>query len=284
MSIRKALIICGATASGKSARAIEVAQTQNGVIINCDSMQVYRELEIITARPSEQDYEKAEHLLYGFMPANQACSAAKWLKYAVPEIDAAFDRGKLPIITGGTGLYIKALTDGLSPIPEIPEEYRLKATALWQDLAGEALQEIDPIMAEKLKPTDKQRITRALEVKLATGESLDFWQKQPRIKPYNDVEFTIEFINIDRGELYDRCNKRFLAMLAAGAIEEVQNLYNLGLAPNLPIMSAVGVRELFAYIAGELSLEHAIEKASQATRNYAKRQITWFRNSLSNTA
>ncbi|MEI6730632.1 MAG: isopentenyl transferase family protein, partial [Pseudomonadota bacterium] len=144
MTDKKILIICGATASGKSARAIEVAQAQNGVIINCDSMQVYRELEIITARPSKQDYAQAEHRLYGFMPANQACSAAKWLKYATQEIDAAFARGKLPIITGGTGLYIKALTDGLSPIPEIPEEYRIKATALWQDLAGEALQAIDP--------------------------------------------------------------------------------------------------------------------------------------------
>jgi len=271
-------IICGPTASGKSARAIDIAQAESGVIINADAMQVYRELRVLTARPSAEEESKAPHLLYGIMPASEPCSAAKWLAQVKVAIDDTLASGKLPIVTGGTGLYLKALKEGLSPIPDIAPAIRTQATELWNTQHSEALRTHDPLIYERLKPGDMQRHIRALEVMLATGKSLAHWQAEPRIKLYPDVTFDSEYIDIPRAELYQRCDARFLIILEAGALEEVQALYALKLSPDLPAMRAVGVPELIAHIEGKWDLDEAKKHAQQATRNYAKRQVTWFKN------
>jgi len=274
------LIVCGPTASGKSARAIDIAELEGGVIINADAMQVYRELRVLTARPSVKDEQQVPHALYGVLDAADSCSAAKWLALARIAIDKALTAGKLPIVTGGTGLYIKALMQGLSTIPDIAPQIRAQATALWQERADKALAEYDPLMGAQLKPGDSQRHTRALEVMLATGKSLAHWKQLPRQKAYPDADFTIEYCDVAREELYRRCNARFLAMLEAGAVEEVRALHALGLSSTLPAMRAVGVGELIAHLNGKWTLDEATKHAQQATRNYAKRQVTWFTHQL----
>ena len=276
----KIKIICGATASGKSARAIHIAKAYDGVIINADAMQVYQELRSITARPSVQDELEVPHKLYGVISAKEACSVAKWLEMAKIAIDEALANGKLPIITGGTGLYIKALLEGLSPIPDIVLDVREQATKLWEEQGAQALQERDVIISERLKEGDKQRHIRALEVLLATGKSLSYWQEIPRDKPYPDANFDYEYIDVPRAELYARCDARFIKMLDEGGLEEVKTLHEMKISAQLPAMRAVGVPELITYIKGEYDLKTAIEKAQQATRNYAKRQITWFKHQV----
>jgi tRNA dimethylallyltransferase len=273
-------IICGPTASGKSARALAIAQATGGVIINADAMQVYRELRIITARPAPREEAAAPHLLYGVLSAREACSAARWLELAQVAIDSALAAGRLPVVTGGTGLYLKALMEGLSDIPRVSPETRAKAKALWESEGAAALRTRDPLMESRLKPGDKQRHIRALEVLLATGKSLSYWQFLKRKRPYGDVRFETEGIEVPREELYRRCDARFLAMIEAGAVEEARALMALGLSPDLPAMRAVGVPELTLHLQGQWSLDEAIIRAQQATRNYAKRQITWFRHQL----
>ena len=273
-------IICGATASGKSARAIDIAKTCGGVIINADAMQIYQELRIVTARPSVQDELEVPHKLYGVISAKEACSVAKWLEMAKIAIDETLANNKLPIVTGGTGLYIKALLEGLSPIPDIPPEVREEATKLWEEQGNQALQERDAIMSERLEEGDKQRQIRALEVLLATEKSLAYWQEIPRDKPYPNANFEYEYIDIPRSDLYERCNARFIKMLDEGGLEEVKKLHEMKISENMPAMRAVGVPEIIAYLNEEYNLETAIAKAQQATRNYAKRQITWFRHQL----
>jgi tRNA dimethylallyltransferase len=273
-------IVCGPTASGKSARALDIAQSQDGVIINADAMQVYRELRILTARPTPEDEAYAPHRLYGILPAHEACSAARWLELAKPVIDETLDAGKLPVVTGGTGLYIFTLMRGLSPIPDIPAQIRHQAMALWAEQKDGALQERDPVMHARLKPGDSQRHVRALEVWLASGKSLRHWQELPRQTPYPDAEFKVELIDLPREELYHRCEKRFEAMLEHGALEEATRLRDMHLAPHLPAMHALGVPELIGHLDGRWSLAEAIRRAQQATRNYAKRQVTWFRHQL----
>jgi tRNA dimethylallyltransferase len=202
------------------------------------------------------------------MPASEPCSAAKWLRLAQEAIANA--NGRLPVITGGTGLYIKALMEGLSPIPDAPPQARAEATALWQEQGATALKERDPAMSAQLKDGDTQRHIRALEVLIATGKSLSYWQGVPREKPYPDTQFEVEVIDVPREELYRRCDARF----------EVRTLHALALSPTLPAMNAVGVPELIGYLEGKWDLAEATQKAQQATRNYAKRQLTWFRNQL----
>ena len=243
-------------------------------------MQVYRELRILTARPGPEDESKAPHLLYGVLSASQACSAGIWLSLAKPTIDEALAQDKLPVVTGGTGLYIKALIDGLSPIPDISENARKQAAAVWEQQGEQALKTHDPAMAAKLKPGDTQRHVRALEVWLSTGKSLLYWQSLPREPVYPDARFEIEIVDLPREELYRRCDMRFTAMLEAGALEEVRDLLAFSLPPDRPAMRAVGVPELAAFLIGECSLDEASAKARQATRNYAKRQLTWFRHQL----
>jgi len=274
------VIICGPTASGKSARAIDIAQSGGGVIINADAMQVYRELSVLTARPTKAQERAVPHRLYGVMPAGEACSAAKWLHMARTVIDEVAGSGNLPVVTGGTGLYIKALMEGLSAIPDVPAKIQAQAALLWQEQGARALLERDAEMSARLKDGDKQRHIRALGVVLATGKSLAFWQSQPREKPYPDAAFEVEVMHVPRAELYRRCDARFHSMLEAGALEEVKALHALGLSPHLPAMNAVGVPELIGHLDGKWDLNEATKRACQATRNYAKRQMTWFRHQL----
>ena len=274
------LIVCGATASGKSAYALDIAQNSDGVIINADAMQVYQELRILTARPTPEQEAGAPHRLYGVISAREKCSVAKWLGMAKAAIDEAITNKKLPVITGGTGLYIKALMEGLSPIPDIPDSVRSQAEQLWKEQGAAALKDCDAIMTAQLKDADSQRHIRALEVIIATGKSLSYWQNVPRIKPYPDIKFDIKYIDVPRVELYRRCDARFLIMMEEGALEEAKKLHALKLSSDMPATRAVGVRELFLYLEGQYSLEAAVSKVQQSTRNYAKRQVTWFKHQI----
>ena len=278
------LIVAGPTASGKSSLALDIARAFNGVVINADSMQVYAGLRVLTARPSPGDENRAPHRLYGTVPASESCSAARWRDLALAEIEDAMARGMLPVVCGGTGLYLRALTQGLSPIPEIPPDTRRRlsarlsregAVALHGDLAAR-----DPAMAARLEPADGQRILRALEVLEATGRSLAAWQEEDTQGPPEGLRFATILLVPPRDALYAACDARLAAMLDQGALEEVVALTALGLDPGLPMMKALGLREFAAHLAGDSTLDEALDEARQATRRYAKRQMTWFRHQI----
>lgn len=282
--INNAIIIAGPTASGKSNLAIEIAKQINGTIINADSMQVYKELSVITARPSNEDKNLVPHTLYGVISGFEECDAAKWSAMAAEEMRQAWNKGRIPIITGGTGMYIKSLTDGMSSIPDIDETIRIKTRELANKIGATGLYDMlrkqDEETANKLKPNDIQRITRAWEVLQSTGRPMSYWRKQPNIPVIESNYFTIVFTP-DREVLYNRCNARFAKMLKQdGAIDEVKNLMSLDIPETNTIMKAIGVPEVIEYIKGNITIDEAIEKASQATRNYAKRQLTWLRNQV----
>ena len=255
-----------------------------GTVINADSMQVYRELRILTARPSLADERRAPHRLYGVLSAAEACSAARWRDLAVAEISDAGMQGRVPVLCGGTGLYLKALTEGLSPMPDVPAAVRRRVRDASDGLEASAvhrlLREKDPAMARRLSPTDRQRMLRALEVVEAMGRSLDSWQKEPPDAPPPGLRFHTILLDPPRGQLYPACEARFRAMADAGALDEVRALQALGLAPELPAMKALGVSHFLAHLDGRCDLETAIAGAQQATRNYAKRQKTWFRHQI----
>jgi tRNA dimethylallyltransferase len=280
----KAVLICGPTASGKSALALDLAREFGGTIVNADSMQVYAELCVITNRPAPQDEAAAPHRLYGIRPMAQPYSAALWLADVKAVLEESGHKGWLPIIVGGTGLYFKALTEGLSDIPEIPAEIRAHYRRAAQTRpAGELhaeLQRRDARTAARLRPTDPQRVVRALEVIEATGRSLADWQglKQPPLLPLSQTRPIV--LTMDRGELYRRCDARLDAMLARGAIDEARAIAALGFDPALPAMRAVGLPQLLAYVRGEASPDKAAAAAKQATRHYAKRQLTWIRRNF----
>lgn len=277
----QAILIAGPTASGKSAAALALAERLGGTVVNADSMQVYRELAVLTARPALADASRVPHRLYGVAPAAEAYSVGQWLEEAAQAIDEANAGGRVPILVGGTGLYYKALLEGLAPVPEIPPEirnaWRLEAERLGAEGLYAELAARDPAMAARLKPSDPQRIVRALEVIDATGISLAEWQggNAPPILDWNAARKLV--IAPEREPLYAAINARFDQMVGAGAIEEVRALMALGLDPGLPAMRAHGVRELAAYLRGEASLDEAIAKAKTETRRYAKRQMTWAR-------
>jgi len=290
-----AVIVTGPTASGKSGLASRLAEAFDGVIINADSMQVYRELAILTARPGMAAMRSISHRLYGVLPGGEPCSAGRWRVMALAEIAAAHADGKLPIVVGGTGLYLRALVEGLSPAPEVPEATRAEAKALHGDLGGEKFHALlatrDPAMAARLHPNDTQRLLRAWEVMAASGRSLAEWQTLGQAgdggagwakTPALDGFWLI--CKPPRRDLYAACDARFLTMIDDGALDEVRALGALDLDPGLPIMKALGVRELSAHLSGELSLEDAVTQAQQATRNYAKRQMTWMRTQLPSLA
>lgn len=295
----------GPTASGKSALAMNLAQRMDGVIINADAMQMYADLRILTARPSEEEEAQTPHRLYGVLAAHEDSSVAIWLQRVVPEIRTLWQQGKQPILVGGTGMYIKALMEGLAEIPLIPDEIRIHARALGK----EALAAHDPLMDARLKPGDTQRRLRALEVVLATGISLAEWQAKQTTPPLPEAQFACYKIDLPREEIYARIDTRLEAMVESGAIDEVRALKRtlskeqegrpVGRPSpepvssaeqkarrgdiqtgNLPLLKAHGVPEILAYLAGEMTLENAIVKAQQNTRNYAKRQMTWLRNQL----
>jgi tRNA dimethylallyltransferase len=285
MTTPRTVLIAGPTASGKSALALAVAERlPRAVIINADSMQVYRDLRVLTARPSPEDEARVRHVLFGTIDGADAYSVARYVVDAQAEIANAHARGEAAILVGGTGLYFKALLEGLSPIPDIDPEirHRLRREAVETGAAGmhERLQALDPIMAQRLVPTDTQRITRALEVIEATGRSLAAWQTAPGT-PVVPPETAARFVLMPPREvLVRRCDERFDAMLLAGALGEVEVLRQRGLASDLPIMRALGVAPLIAHLDGEFSLAAASVRARQETRQFAKRQITWLRRQM----
>ena len=277
------ILIAGQTASGKSALALKLAQEQDGIIVNADSMQVYGELQILTARPSLHDMQGIPHRLYGHIKAITPYSIGHWLQDVEQVLKEIKVLGKRAIIVGGTGLYFKGLLEGLSPVPDIPEELRQKWRTLALDPSADLhkqLQALDPNMAERLLPSDKQRLARALEVVEGTGKSLLYWQTQPE-KGLLDPDKTEKFmIRIDRAELYKRCDLRFDQMMQRGALAEVEELIRLQLPTTLPAMRALGVRPLAAFLQGKTSKQEAVERAKTETRQYAKRQNTWIKSNM----
>lgn len=280
----RAILIAGPTASGKSALAVELAERHRGVVINADSMQVYRELSVLTARPTPEEEARVPHALYGFAPAREGYSAGRYMADAAQAIADAKAQRKLPIFVGGTGLYFKALLEGLSPIPAIPSDIRAHWRAEAQRIGAAALHEVlrvrDPEMGKRLRPSDPQRIVRALEVLDATGRSLADWQSLPGQGVLREEETLCLVLLPDRAEVYRRCETRFDAMMERGALDEVAALRDLKLAPELPVMTAHGVPHLLAALAGDIDLETATARAKQDTRHYAKRQFTWIRRNM----
>ena len=288
MSVRspaqRAVLIAGPTASGKSALALALAEELRGTIINADSMQVYGDLRVITARPTPDDEARAPHRLYGHVDAAENYSVGRWCVDARAALTEAMRGGRLPILVGGTGLYFKTLTQGLAAIPPIPADVR---SAVRGRLAAEGvaalyaeLAERDPVTAQRLMPGDRARITRALEVVLATGRSLTDWHREG-MKPALDPDQAIKvFLEAEREGLYRRIDARFDAMLASGALDEVRALKSRGLDPALPAMKAHGVPWLVRHLEGEISLDEAAAEAKRDTRRYTKRQATWFRHQL----
>lgn len=278
------ILIAGPTASGKSALALALAERLGGTVINADAMQVYRELRVLTARPSAADEARVPHRLYGHVPGAEAYSAARFAAEAAAAIAEAEAAGRVPIVVGGTGLYFRALTEGLSPIPPVPEEirtrWRRRAEAEGAAALHALLKERDPEMAARLRPTDPQRLVRALEVLEATGVSLARWQEQPGVAAVRVTAGRALVVAPEREELRRRIEARFDAMLAAGAVEEVRALLQLGLAPDLPVMRALGVAPLADLLAGRRSPADAAEAAKAETRQYAKRQLTWLRRNM----
>lgn len=284
MSEIDAILITGPTASGKSALALEWARRVGGVVVNADSMQVYDTLRIVTARPSLAEMEGIEHRLYGHVPATQTYSTGAWQRAAEIEIAAIRRAGGVPVLVGGTGLYFKALLGGLSDMPEVPEDVRLGlrarleaegAETLHRDLAAR-----DPGVAAKLSPGDGQRILRALEILTVSGKSIAHFQalaRPPAIAP----EAARKLIVLpERDVLRSRIDRRFALMMEEGAIEEVEALLALDPPSNAPAMKAIGVPQITAMLRGELTKAEVVEQASAATRQYAKRQMTWFRNQM----
>jgi tRNA dimethylallyltransferase len=278
---RSAVVFAGPTASGKSAAALAAAREFGGVVINADSMQVYRELAILTARPDAAAMAAAPHRLYGVISASEACSVARWRAMALAEIDAALGAGQLPILAGGTGLYIEALAKGLAPVPDIPSSVRDEARRLVAEEGAAALHarlaRLDPASAA-LQPGDRQRVVRAWEVITATGKPLAEWQ---RVAAPADAPALLTFLFLPpRDALYAASDRRFAAMIEAGAIGEVKALLALNVDPELSALKAVGVGEIAAYVRGEIDMARMIALGQQATRRYAKRQYTWFRHRL----
>ena len=278
------MLIAGPTASGKSALALELAAKLGGIIINADSMQVYRDLRVITARPTLQEEAQQPHKLYGHVDAAENYSVGRWLRDARTALDEAKAAGRMPIMVGGTGLYFMALTRGLAAVPPIPADIR---AAVRGRLASEGvaplyaeLTERDPSSAQRLMPGDRSRITRALEVVLATGRSLSEWHRKGMPAVLGPMHAARFFLDVDREELARRIDIRFDSMLAGGALAEVEELAARGLNPMLPAMKAHGVPWLIRHLRGEIGLDEATEGGKRDTKRYTKRQATWFRNQM----
>ncbi len=273
------ILIAGPTASGKSQLAARLAERVGGRIINVDSMQVYRELRILTARPSEAEEALLPHALYGFVPASEAYSAGRFIHDVTAALIEARAAGQRPILVGGTGLYFKALLEGLSPTPPVPDDirqrWRMREKAEGASSLHSELQRLDPVMASRLEPNDGQRIVRALEVYEATGRSLAEWQTTPGV-PVIRVAAAVKLLMMpSRSELRARVDARFEAMMDMGALDEVRALAELKLSADLPAMRAIGVKPLMQLIAGDVERDVAVEAAKAETRQYLKRQTTW---------
>jgi tRNA dimethylallyltransferase len=282
--VKQAVLIAGPTASGKSALALDLAEKIGGVIVNADSMQVYRDLRVITARPTVEEEAQQPHRLYGHVDAAENYSVGRWLRDVQDAMTEATAAGQVPIIVGGTGLYFMMLTRGLAAVPPIPADVRALVRGR---LEGEGvaplyleLLERDPVTAHRLMPGDRSRITRALEVVLATGRSLSDWHREGMPAVVDPAHAARFFLDVDRAELVRRIDMRFDAMLADGALAEVERLAARGLNPLLPAMKAHGVPWLIRHLKGEIGLDEAAEGGKRDTRRYTKRQATWFRNQM----
>jgi tRNA dimethylallyltransferase len=277
-----AVLIAGPTASGKSAAALALAEEIGGVVINADSMQVYREAPILTAQPSAEEQARVPHLLYGHVSAREVYSVGRWREDAAKALAEAREMKRIPIFTGGTGLYFMALTDGLADIPATPAEVREDARALLDDIGVEALHarlaQRDPLTAQKLRPSDPQRVLRAYEVFEATGRPLAEWQEQPAASLLDKDRIAAFVLDMPRETLRARIATRFETMLEQGGLEEALALE--GLDPALPAAKLLGLRPLQALAAGRLAKAEALDAAITATRQFAKRQMTWFRNRM----
>ena len=276
------VIVAGPTASGKSGLALDLAAEFGGTIVNGDSQQIYRDLRILSARPDAAAEARVPHRLYGFLDAAERGSVARWRDLVLAEIAAATETGRLPIVVGGTGLYLRALRHGLALVPDVPADIRAEGTALYKAVGGDGFRErlaaLDPEAAARLPPGDRQRLVRAWEVVRATGVPLRRWQAGADVRaPYR---FVTILVLPPREALYAACDERFAAMVESGALDEVAALAARGLSPDLPAMKAVGVRELLAHLRGETSLAEAVGAGQRATRRYAKRQMTWFRHQI----
>ena len=277
------LMICGPTAAGKSGLALALAERYGGVIINADSMQLYADLRVLTARPDVSEEARVPHRLYGVLDGAERASVASWLTMATREIETARDAGRLPILTGGTGLYFHAAMKGLAPVPDVPPDIHAECIAEYAERGGEAfrrdLLELDPVLGSQLHDGDSQRLVRAMGVVRASGRALSAWQADPHEGVIAGRPVRVAMMP-PREELYEKINTRFSAMMEGGARSEVSTLAARGLAPSLPVMKAIGVREIMALQAGDIDEARAVELASRDSRRYAKRQMTWIRNNF----
>ena len=276
---RPVLVVAGPTASGKSGLAVALAERFGGAVVNADSLQVYRELAILTARPGSVLLARAPHHLYGVLAVAETCSVARWRDMAMAEIASLQKAGRLAIVTGGTGMYLDALLKGIAPVPEIPQDIRDRARGLIDEIGAPALHQRlaarDPIGAASISTNDRQRLARAWEVLEATGRSLADFQLTA---PAPDLSAITIQLMPPRADLYAAADARFVAMMERGALEEARGIRGLALGLVPPAMKALGLKELIAHQNGEISLDRAVALAQQATRNYAKRQLTWFRH------
>ena len=279
----KIILIYAPTSSGKSKFAIRLAKKISGQIINADSMQVYKELRILTARPSQKDKQRIKHYLYGFKSAKENFSTGDWLKLANQKILHCKKIRKIPILVGGTGLYFKALTDGLVNIPKIPINFRNKVRSLHNRIGQKKfflkLIKIDPLIKDRLNSYDVQRTLRAYEIKSFTKKSMISWFKNTK-SDYTQSDFFKIYIDFPRGDLLDRINMRAKEMIKSGAIEEVKKLAKLRISKNKSLNKAIGVNEIKQYLQKKIQTEQLIEKISIKTRQYAKRQSTWARGNM----
>jgi tRNA dimethylallyltransferase len=273
-------LIAGPTASGKSARAIALAERENGTVINADASQVYRDLRILSARPSAEDEARVPHLLFGYRDGADPCSAAEWAEDAKAAIVETRKAGRLPILVGGSGLYIRTLLDGIAPVPEIDPVIRSVVRLLSAGEAHAALAKEDAVSATRLHPNDTARLHRALEVVRSTGKPIHAWRESLVGGIADTVHIDLEHIVIPVADLYARCDARVDQMIAAGAIAEAEALRARRLDTSLPVMRAIGVSQLIQYLKTGVELDEAVASIKQATRNYAKRQRTWLRHQL----
>ena len=279
----KIILIYGPTASGKSSFAIKLAKIVNGEIINADSMQVYKQFRILSARPDKSKYQKIKHHLYGFHDVNKNFSTGNWLKLVMKKIDEIKKRKKIPILVGGTGLYFKALTDGLVKIPNIPikirNQIRAQQSKIGQDMFYKKLLKLDPISKNKINPTDSHRSIRAFEVKLYTQKSIHEWYKNTKSN-FQKSDFYKIYIDFPRVELIDRINLRSKKMIKNGAIKEVKNFIKLKVRKDKSVNKAIGINEIRQYLNSEKELDEIVGNISIKTRQYAKRQNTWARGNM----
>jgi tRNA dimethylallyltransferase len=273
-------LIAGPTASGKSALALAAAELAPVTIINADSAQVYRDLRIITARPDELDMSRAPHRLFGYIDGAESCSAARWAADAKREVAAAHAEGRLPLLVGGTGLYIRTLLDGIAPVPEIDARVRAAVRGMAVDAAYIALRQEDPDSAARLSAGDTTRVQRALEVVRSTGHALSHWHERREGGIGGEIALRPLVLLPPRDWLVARSDARFLGMVEGGGVGEVERLLARRLHPDLPVMRAIGVREIAAWLQGDMNRPEMIHAGRVATRQYAKRQYTWFRNQL----